>query len=114
MPPSAAVRVGSPFTGLGPVFMKELSDHLSSIRMLVLTLFVIVFGAFPVASSLQQLRTVVGADAYLFLRIFTIAPEQIALPFVQALNFVIPLMAIGLGFDSVNSEFNRRTLSRVL
>jgi len=31
-----------------------------------------------------------------------------------ALNFVIPLMAIGLGFDSVNSEFNRRTLSRVL
>jgi hypothetical protein len=36
-------REGSPFTGLGPVFMKELSDHLSSIRMLVLTLFVIGF-----------------------------------------------------------------------
>ena len=40
-------REGSPFTGLGPVFMKELSDHLSSTRMLVLTLFVIVFGALP-------------------------------------------------------------------
>ncbi|HYX00808.1 MAG TPA: ABC transporter permease subunit, partial [Reyranella sp.] len=105
---------GSPFTGLGAVFMKELSDHLSSIRMLVLTLFVIVFGAFPVASSLQQLRTTVGADAFLFLRIFTIEPEMVPIPFVQALNFIIPLMAIGLGFDSVNSEFNRRTLSRVL
>jgi ABC-2 type transport system permease protein len=114
MPRSAAGRMGSPFTGLGPVFMKELSDHLSSTRMLVLTLFVIVFGAFPVASSLQQLRTVVGADAFLFLRIFTIEPEQVPIPFVQALNFIIPLMAIGLGFDSVNSEFNRRTLSRVL
>jgi ABC-2 type transport system permease protein len=114
MPRSATGRVGSPFTGLGPVFMKELSDHLSSTRMLVLTLFVIVFGAFPVASSLQQLRTVVGADAFLFLRIFTIEPEQVPIPFVQALNFIIPLMAIGLGFDSVNSEFNRRTLSRVL
>jgi ABC-2 type transport system permease protein len=114
MPHSAVVRVGSPFTGLGAVFMKELSDHLSSIRMMVLTLFVIVFGAFPVASSLQQLRTVVGADAFLFLRIFTIEPEQVPIPFVQALNFIIPLMAIGLGFDSVNSEFNRRTLSRVL
>ena len=111
---AAAARAGSPFTGLGPVFMKELSDHLSSMRILVLTLFVIVFGAFPVASSLQQLRTVVGADAFLFLRIFTIAPEQVQIPFVQALNFIIPLMAIGLGFDSVNSEFNRRTLSRVL
>ena len=107
-------REGSPFTGLGPVFVKELSDHLTSVRMLVLTLFVIVFGAFPVASSLQTLRTVVGADAYLYLRIFTIEPEQVPISFITALNFIIPLMAIGLGFDSVNSEFNRRTLSRVL
>ncbi|MFI4998614.1 MAG: ABC transporter permease [Reyranellales bacterium] len=112
--PRSSGREGSPFTGMGPVFVKELADHLSSVRMLVLTLFVIVFGAFPVASSLQQLRTVVGADAFLFLRIFTIEPEQVPIPFVQALNFIIPLMAIGLGFDSVNSEFNRRTLSRVL
>lgn len=107
-------REGSPFTGIGPVFMKELSDHLTSIRMMVLTLFVIVFGAFPVASSLQTLRTVVGADAYLYLRIFTIEPQQVPISFISALNFIIPLMAIGLGFDSVNSEFNRRTLSRVL
>jgi ABC-2 type transport system permease protein len=107
-------REGSPFTGLGPVFMKELSDHLTSVRMMVLTLFVIVFGAFPVYSSLQTLRTVVGADAYLYLRIFTIEPEQVPISFITALNFIIPLMAIGLGFDSVNSEFNRRTLSRVL
>lgn len=114
MPRSHAGREGSPFTGIGPVYMKELADHLSSIRMLVLTLFIIVFGAFPVASSLQQLRTTIGSDAYLFLRIFTIEPEQVPIPFIQALNFVIPLMAIGLGFDLVNSEFNRRTLSRVL
>ncbi len=107
-------REGSPFTGLGPVFMKELSDHLTSVRMLVLTLFVIVFGALPVGYTLQVLRNVVENDAYLFLRIFTVAPESIGLSFVLALSFVIPLMAIGLGFDSVNSEFNRRTLSRVL
>ena len=115
MPRSAAVRrAGSPFTGLGPVFMKELSDHLSSIRMLVLTLFVIVFGALPVGFALQDLRNVVVSDPYLFLRIFTVTPERVGLSFILALNFIIPLMAIGLGFDSVNSEFNRRTLSRVL
>ena len=107
-------RAGSPFTGLGPVFMKELSDHLSSIRMLVLTLFVIVFGALPVGFALQDLRNVVVSDPYLFLRIFTVTPERVGLSFILALNFIIPLMAIGLGFDSVNSEFNRRTLSRVL
>ena len=114
MQPSAARRQGSPFTGLGPVFMKEFADHLSSARMMVLMLFVIVFGAFPVASSLQQLRTVTEVDAYLFLRIFTSAPERVPISFVFSLNFVIPIMAIGLGFDAVNSEFNRRTLSRVL
>jgi ABC-2 type transport system permease protein len=30
------------------------------------------------------------------------------------LGFLIPLMAIGLGFDAVNGEYNRRTLSRIL
>ena len=114
MPRKPTQREGSPFTGLGPVFMKEFADHLSSARMMVLMLFVIVFGAFPVASSLQQLRTVTEQDSYLFLRIFTSAPESLPISFVFALNFIIPIMAIGLGFDAVNSEFNRRTLSRVL
>ena len=114
MQPSSARRQGSPFTGLGPVFMKEFADHLSSARMMVLMLFVIAFGAFPVASSLQQLRTVTESDAFLFLRIFTSAPDSLPISFVFALNFIIPIMAIGLGFDAVNSEFNRRTLSRVL
>ena len=107
-------REGSPFTGLGPVFMKEFADHLSSARMMVLMLFVIVFGAFPVATSLQTLRTVVDPNSFIFLRIFTLESEQVGISFTAALNFIIPLMAIGLGFDAVNSEFNRRTLSRVL
>jgi ABC-2 type transport system permease protein len=34
--------------------------------------------------------------------------------FVSFLSFLVPLMAIGLGFDAVNSEHNRRTLSRIL
>ena len=107
-------REGSPFTGLGPVFLKEFADHLSSARMMVLMLFVIVFGAFPVATSLQTLRTVVDPNSFIFLRIFTLESEQVGISFTAALNFIIPLMAIGLGFDAVNSEFNRRTLSRVL
>ena len=115
MPRSAVRRAGSPFTGLGPVFMKELSDHLSSIRMMVLTLFVIVFGALPVGFALQDLRTVIGVrplpvPAHLHRR----RRSASRCPSSLALNFIIPLMAIGLGFDSVNSEFNRRTLSRVL
>ena len=93
MPRSAVRRTGSPFTGLRPVFMKELSDHLSSIRMLVLTLFVIVFGALPVGFALQDLRNVVVSDPYLFLRIFTVTPERVGLSFILALNFRVQYVA---------------------
>ena len=111
---SIARREGSPFTGLGPVFMKEFSDHLSSARMMVLMLFVIAFGALTVAPSLTELRNVTESDPFLFLRIFTSASSRVPFSFTAALGFTIPLLAIGLGFDSVNGEFNRRTLSRVL
>lgn len=107
-------REGSPFTGLGAVFMKEFADHLSSARMMVLMMFVIVFGALPVGLSLQELRNVTESDPFLFLRIFTSAPQRMPFSFTASLTLVIPLLAIGLGFDAVNSEFNRRTLSRVL
>jgi ABC-2 type transport system permease protein len=36
------------------------------------------------------------------------------LSFVTVLSILIPLIAIGLGFDSVNGEYNRRTMSRIL
>ena len=35
-------------------------------------------------------------------------------PSSRILGFLIPLMAIGLGFDAINGEHNRRTLSRIL
>src|SRR5262245_45786636 len=114
MPRSVGRREGSPFTGIGPVFMKEFSDHLSSARMMVLMLFVIAFGALPVGLSLQELRNVTESDPFLFLRIFTSAQQRVPFSFTESITLVIPLLAIGLGFDAVNSEFNRRTLSRVL
>ena len=44
---------------------------------------------------------------------FTTAREPLP-SFVAFLGFLVPLMAIGLGFDAVNGEHNRRTLSRIL
>jgi ABC-2 type transport system permease protein len=34
--------------------------------------------------------------------------------FISLLGFLIPLVAIAIGFDAVNGELNRRTMSRVL
>jgi ABC-2 type transport system permease protein len=108
-------REGSPWRGLGVVFLKELSDHLTSARMRVLEWLVVLTAMAALYGAIQQLKESTAEDAFLFLRLFTTTRDQYPLPsFVSFLGFLVPLMAIGLGFDSVNGEHNRRTLSRIL
>lgn len=106
-------REGSPWQGLGVVVLKELSDHLTSARMRVLEWLVVLVALAAVYGAIQQIRDVSAEDPFLFLRLFTTAREPLP-SFVAFLGFLVPLMAIGLGFDAVNSEYSRRTLSRVL
>ncbi|MGH7088752.1 MAG: ABC transporter permease, partial [Stellaceae bacterium] len=108
-----ARRSGSAFSGSATVFLKELADHLGGARILVLELLVIIAGAGAVYTAIQDLKTTTGQDPFLFLRLFTHAREPL-LPFFEVLGFLVPLIAIALAFDSVNSEFNRRTMSRLL
>jgi ABC-2 type transport system permease protein len=106
-------REGSPFQGLGVVFLKELSDHLTSARMRVLEFLVVIVAVLAINGAIEQIREVTAEDPFLFLRLFTTAKEPWP-PFSFFLMFLVPLIAIGLGFDSVNGEYNRRTLSRIL
>jgi len=107
-------REGSALHGLGVVMMKELSDHLNSVRMRVLEWLVVLFALAALYNAIQQIKDVTAEDPFLFLRLFTTARESIPITFVSFLSILVPLLAIGLGFDAVNSEHNRRTLSRVL
>jgi ABC-2 type transport system permease protein len=104
-------REGSPWQGLGVVFLKELNDHLTSIRMLVLQLLVLLVPLVALAVAIYQLQRVSAEDPFLYLRVLTVGG---GLSFVDLLGFLIPLMSIGIAFDAVNGEHNRRTLSRIL
>ena len=106
-------RQGSPWTGVGTVFAKELADHLSSVRMRVLEILILLIGLGAVYSAIQNIKTVTAEDPFLFLRLFTHAQNPLP-SFAGLLSFLIPIFAIGLGFDAVNTEFQRRTLSRLL
>src|SRR5665213_4082009 len=106
-------REGSPFQGLGTVAVKELSDNLGSARMFVLDLLVVLTALAALYGAIDSLRQNTAEDPFLLLRLFTV--DRAPLPsFVAILGFMIPLMAIGLGFDSINGEHSRRTLSRIL
>jgi ABC-2 type transport system permease protein len=106
-------REGHAFAGAGVVMMKELADNLSSVRMRMLEVLVFVAGAGAVYATIDEVRGVVSEDPFVFLRIFTTAKAPLP-SFVAFLGFLIPIVAIALGFDSVNSEFNHRTMSRLL
>jgi len=106
-------REGSPWRGVGTVFLKELSDHMTGARMFILEWLVVITAVVAVYGSIQQIRDAPAEDPFLFLRLFTQAREPLP-SFVSLLSFLVPLVAIGLGFDLVNSEYNRRTLSRIL
>ena len=105
-------REGSPWQGLGAVTVKELADHFGSVRMLMLVLLMVLAAAVPLYGAIEQLRNTTAEDPFLLLKLFN--PPGQSLSVVAILGFVIPLMAIGLGFDAINGEHNRRTLSRIL
>jgi ABC-2 type transport system permease protein len=106
-------REGSPWTGLWAVVAKEMAENLTSVRMLILELLIVLTAAGTVYGAAQNLRDAVGQDPFLFLRLFTTAREPLP-AFVGFLGFLVPLTAIALAFDSINGEFNQRTLSRIL
>jgi ABC-2 type transport system permease protein len=106
-------REGSPWQGLGTVMLKELADHLGSARMRMLEWLMLLTAAAPLYMAITSLRDTTAEDPFLLLKLFTV--DRAPLPsFVGILGFLIPLMVIGLGFDAINGEHNRRTLSRIL
>lgn len=106
-------REGSPWRGLWVVVAKDMADHLTSIRMFILELLILISGVSTVYMASQSLRNSTTKADFLFLRLFTTAQNPLP-AFVSFLSFLVPLVAITLAFDAVNGEFNQRTMSRLL
>jgi ABC-2 type transport system permease protein len=106
-------REGSPWEGLGSVMAKELADHLSSARMIVIGLLMTLLACATLGVAIYAIRQTTAEDPFVLLKLFT--ASRAPLPsLVGVLGFLIPLMAIGLAFDAINGEHNRRTMSRIL
>ena len=96
---------------------KEISDHVKSWRFIILIGII----ALTCMGSLYTALTNIGAaikpndpdGSFLFLKLFT-ASDGTLPSFTLFINFLGPLLGIALGFDAVNSEQNKGTLSRML
>ena len=105
---------GSAWVGIGAVTRKELADNLSSIRIHILEALVLVAAAGAVFVAGERLREIgVAQSPFAFLRLLSVAQDPLP-SLVAFLGYFVPIIAISLGFDAVNNEYHRRTLSRVL
>jgi ABC-2 type transport system permease protein len=106
-------REGSPWTGVWTVMAKETADHLTSARLWFLEGLILLAAGGAAYGAIGKIRDTVSEDPFLFLSLFTVAREPLP-SFVLFLGFLVPLVSIALGFDSISGEHSRRTLSRIL
>lgn len=97
------------------VFWKELADHFSSRRFMILLIIIILSGLWATYATGQAIRqnTDTVPPQYAFLLLLTSSGESI-FSLATFLGFFGPLVGITLGFDSISGEYARGTLSRVL
>jgi ABC-2 type transport system permease protein len=97
------------------VFWKELADHFSSRRFMILLIIVLLSGLWAAYTTGQAIRQSSESvpPQFVFLLLVTSSGESI-FSLATFLNFFGPLVGITLGFDSISGEYARGTLSRVL
>jgi len=97
---------------------KELADHLTSLRFIVLTIILGLAAAAAVytsAGGIRDVASVATGTPSLFLNLFTFRPEGSQIPnFIFFVTFLAPLLGIAFGFDAVNGERSEGTLPRLV
>jgi len=99
------------------IVSKEIADHVRSWRFIILVAIILLTCFGSLYTSLANIGKVIKPtdpeDAFFFLKLFT-ASDGTLYPFFVFIGFLGPLLGISLGFDAINTEHNRGTLSRVL
>src|SRR5262245_10336949 len=97
------------------VFWKELADHFSSRRFMILLALIVLIGLWATYASGQAIRqdTESAPTQYAFLFLLTSGTGTV-FSLATFLGFFGPLVGITLGFDTISGEYARGTLSRVL
>jgi ABC-2 type transport system permease protein len=107
-------RVLPPFRVL---VQKEIADQVRSWQFIILIAIITLTALGSLYTALSNLGESIKPDdptsSYIFLKLFTLSDGTMPSFFVF-LSFLGPVLGIALGFDAINSEQNRGTLSRLL
>ncbi len=96
---------------------KEGSDLIRSWRSIILLILMVLTCFGSLYTAIQTIQSVDPSaeelKSFVFLRLFTISEGTIP-SFITFVGFIGPLIGLGLGFDAINSERNKGTLSRLM
>lgn len=96
---------------------KEVSDHVRSWRFIILVILIAMTCLGSLYTAVGQMAKGPRADdpdgAFFFLKLFTLTDGTLP-SFTVFISFLGPLLGISLGFDAINSEQHRGTLSRLM
>ncbi len=99
------------------IVKKEISDHVSSWKFIILLIIIALTTMGSLYTALSNLKDAVNTqnpdESFFFLKLFTATDGDLPAFFIF-IGFLGPLLGIGLGFDAINSEQTRGTLSRML
>ncbi|NPA35983.1 MAG: ABC transporter permease [Chlorobi bacterium] len=107
-----------PNSAFAVIVEKEIADIVRSWRFLILLAIIALTTIGSVYTALTSISEALKSlskadDAFIFLQLFTYSDGTLP-SFIVFVSFLGPLLGIGLGFDAVNSEQNKGTLSRIL
>ncbi|HEY2987600.1 MAG TPA: ABC transporter permease [Candidatus Binatia bacterium] len=97
------------------VFWKELGDHFSSLRFMILMAIIVLLAVWAIYAAGQSIRqdTESVPAEFAFLSLLTSQSGGL-FSLATFLSLLGPLVGIVLGFDAISGEYARGTLSRVL
>lgn len=105
------------------IVQKEFTDYIKSWRIIILliiigltclgSLYTAVTTLEDVLLSSDDSAREIAKDSHLFLKLFTVSDGTLP-SFITFVAFLGPLLGIALGFDAINSERNRGTLTRLM
>lgn len=101
--------------GIFTILRKEMEDHFSSTRFLLISALIVMVGVIitsMVGMSIQEEVKGMAKPTLLFLMLFTSTGKLFS--FIQFIGFFGPLIGIILGFDAINRERVQRTLSKLV
>ena len=117
IPAKTGVSIEKTHSTFWVMVKKDMADHVKSWRFVILItiIFLTSFGSLYAAlSHMPELAGSLGADNRFFFLLLFSASDGTIPPLFVLLAFMGPLIGLSMGFDAINMEQNKGTLSRIL